>query len=192
MKYKLLILLFIISLSGCNSFRTIDSNTAIDIENESIFIIGVSPDNYKISVFPGNIKDEYFVQNPWRPAAVYSSAKDGYVVGKGTKNDVLAITNIRVVKDKDSIFGPDFGPCEGNKTMVFEMPAGKAIYLGDIQYQYNDKKLDVKTSNNYEAAKKYIDNNFPDYRGKLEQWDYQMLAVQESCTNTIYYYPPSY
>lgn len=175
-------------LNGCTSMGLLDGTTLAPTDNESIFIMGVAPDNYRVSLFPGSIKNGVFHQNIIRPAAVYAAAKDGYVVGKSSAGDVLAVTNVRVVKDSNSVFlGANFHPCGENKTMVFEVPRGKVIYLGDVEYTFAGQKIEVHYGQNMEAAQAYLDKNFPALRGKLEYLPVDLLPSRTPCIGTIYF-----
>ncbi|OUR63627.1 hypothetical protein A9Q79_09815 [Methylophaga sp. 42_25_T18] len=177
--------LTVLGLFGCGtSYRVVDSNTVIKDE-ESIFVIGVSPGNYRIAVYPGSIEGDAFIQSTWRSAAVFGAAKNGYVVGRGKEGDVLAVTNFAIVDSSDAIRGQSFGACEGLKTMVFKMPAGKVLYLGDIKYNRLGDRIHGKFSNSFDTANKYINDLFPLLEGQLEQWEYQVLPIHTSCTTTI-------
>ncbi|AEK63507.1 hypothetical protein [Collimonas fungivorans] len=180
----------LVLLNGCTSVGLLDGTTPAPTDNESIFIMGVTPDNYRVSLFPGSIKDGVFHQNIFRSAAVYAAAKDGYVIGKSSAGDVLAITNVRVVKDSSSVLqGANFKPCGNVKTMVFAVPKGKVIYLGDVAYQFVGQKVEVRYGQNIEAAQAYLDKNFPALRGKLEPLPVDLLPSQTSCTATPMYFP---
>lgn len=179
---QVILFLGLFVISACTSIGRLDKDAILESDKESIFVIGVAPENYRISAFPGRIKDGRFHQNQFRPAAVFGAAEDGFVVGKATNGDTLAITNIRVAEDKGSILGLDFVPCNDNKTMTFSIPGGKVLYLGHVEYQFKGEKLMVRYTQNLELAKKYIDQNFPNLRGRLQSWEYQLLPTSASCT----------
>ncbi|PFH08897.1 hypothetical protein BCF11_1272 [Collimonas sp. PA-H2] len=180
----------LVLLNGCTSMGQLDSTTLAPTDNESIFIMGVAPDNYRVSIFPGSIKDGVFHQNIFLPAAVYAAAKDGYVVGKASAGDVVAVTNVRVVKDSSSVFlGTNFHPCDDTKTMVFEVPKGKVIYLGDVEYTFGGKSVKVHYGQDMEAARVHLDKNFPALQGKLEYLPFDLLPTRTPCAAAPIYFP---
>jgi len=193
MKSKVLLLAASLLLGGCTSLGVLDKNVAMKSDKDSIFVIGVAPDNYRISVFPGNInKDGKFVQNPFSAAAIFSAADHGYVVGKAKAGDILAITNIRVVKSNKDLLGPDFAPCNGLNALTFTAAPGKVTYIGDVSYRYNGSGLNTKYSENYEAAKSYIDSAYPNLRGRLEAGSYKLMPTTIPCKRTITVFVPRY
>jgi hypothetical protein len=186
MKTRLALAVVLALVGACTSMGRLDKEAGLESDRESVFILGVAPENYRISAFPGSVKDGRFHQNPLRPAAVFGAPEDGYVVGKAAAGDTLAITFIRRVKDKDSILGADFAPCAENKTMTFAIPGGKVLYLGNIEYEFAGKALNVRYSQDVAAAKKYVDEHYPRLRGRLEPWKYDLLPTDAPCTRTIY------
>lgn len=194
MKKKILcfLLLFSSSFIGCTSVGVVDHDASVS-NGESVFVIGVSPENYRILVFPGHINKNFvFEQSKWRSAALYAGPEEGFVVGKATTGDTLAITRIRVVDDKGSVLGADFAMCD-SRTMVFQVPAGKVIYLGDVHFENLGRRLGMRYADNFPAAREYITHRYPKLRDRLEPWKYDLLATDVSCVQTIYipaYTPP--
>jgi hypothetical protein len=180
------VLLLSVLVAACTSLGRLDRDASLHSDRESIFILGVAPDNARISAFPGSVKNGTFHQNQFRPAAVYGAAENGYVVGKASAGDTLAITNVRVVKDKSSLLGADFVPCRGAKTMAFDIPGGKVLYLGNLEYDFAGQQLTVRYSQDLDAARRYVDEHYPRLRGRLEPWNYELLPTNAQCTQTIY------
>lgn len=183
---KTLILCCTFLTSACSSLGQLDASTSGPAEDESIFVIGVAPENYRIFVFPGSVKDGRFSQSLIRPATVYGSARQGFVVGKAQAGDVLAITQIRAVSDSSSILGADFKPCGDAKTMVFEAPKSKLLYLGSIEYKFEGNYLIAQYRDEIERAQRHIESNFPHLKGKLEPLEYKLLPSSGACEGTIY------
>ncbi|WP_288410509.1 hypothetical protein [uncultured Herbaspirillum sp.] len=182
MKSLLTSLFSLAVLCGCTSLGQLDSTARASRKGESIFVIGVSPPNHRVSVFPGDIDDGVFHQSLFLPAALYGSAKDGFVVGKASAGEVLAITNVRVVSDEDALIrGQNFAPCYGAKTFVFQVPKGKVIYIGSAAYFFRNEKLEVHYRNDFEMAKNYIDANYPELKGLLEYQEPQLLPIAKNC-----------
>ncbi len=42
--------------TGCTSYRAVDKNASAT-GGETIFVLGVSPDDFRVKVFPGEVKD---------------------------------------------------------------------------------------------------------------------------------------
>lgn len=173
-------------LSACVSLGRLDKNATLSSGQKSVFVLGVAPENFRLSIFPGSIDDGRFRQSPWRPAAIYGAAKNGYLVGEASAGETLAITLVQVVKDKDSIFGQHFVPCRNGKTMAFRIPRGRVIYLGDVQYEVAGGHLGMKYSQDIDAARKYIREYYPRLRGRLEPWKYRLLPTNAACQMSIY------
>ena len=176
------------ALSGC-SLGQIKGDIAPPAANESIFIVGVNPENFRISVFSGSVKDGRFVQG-LMPAVVYGGAVDGYVVGKAAAGAVLAITMVRVVPDSNAFFsGQNFVACGDAKTMVFEVPKGKVIYLGSLNYAFSDDKLKIASNIDLDAANHYIKASLPSLVGRLEYLEPQLMPTGKSCSPGTIYLP---
>ncbi|WP_157768712.1 hypothetical protein [Paracidovorax avenae] len=183
---KILSLFCLSMISACSSLGQLDESSAAPSESESVFIMGVSPENYRVSIFPGSIDDGRFSQNLIRPAAFYGAAKQGFIVGKANAGDVLGITNVRVVSDGSSLLGADFKPCDGTKTMVYEVPRGKIVYFGSVDYKFEGKKLLVQYKNEIAAAQVHIRRNFPLLKGAVEPAEIKFLPSSAHCNSTIY------
>jgi hypothetical protein len=172
-------------LGACTSMGVLDENATLDSNRHSIIVLGVAPENYRVSVFPGSVRDGVFRQNPWLPATVYGAGDDGYLVGEASAGDTLAITMVRVVKDRNAIFqGTNFTPCYGVKTMTFSIPGGKVLYLGNVHYQFVGDRLQVEYSQDIDAARRYMERKYPNLRGRLQPWRYQLLPTTAVCGGT--------
>ena len=169
-------------LVGCASLGQLDGNVRAPSENESIFVMGLAPDNYRVSMFPGAVEDQQFHQNPLRTAALYASAKDGYVVGKAVAGDVLGLANIKTVRDSEALLGANYKACGDARTMVFTVPKGKVIYLGDLGFFYRNGGLSIRYYQDLAAAQAYVDKNFPALKGKLEAFEVEWKTHLKSCT----------
>lgn len=174
-------------LVSCASLGQLDGNAKAPTENESIFVMGISPDNYRVSLFPGSVEDGQFHQNPVRSAALYASARDGYVVGKATAGDVLGLANVKIVSDSGALLGPNYRACGDAKTMVFTVPKGKVIYLGDMGFFYKsanlprESSLSIRYYQDLAAAQTYVDKNFPALKGRLESFEVEWKTHLRTC-----------
>lgn len=181
----ILIILLMLATSACTSIGRLEKDASLNSQNESVIVLGVSPANYRVSIFPGTREAGVFYQNILRPAVVYGAAEDGFIVTKAAADETLAITNIRLVANKESVYGPDFAPCDGKMTMVFDVPAGKVLYLGSIEYEFAGKSLLIKYGQDIDTARKYVDANYPKLSGRLEPWPFEILPTTLKCNTTI-------
>lgn len=181
-KRAIFISAWVMLLGGCTSMGVLDKSAALESDRHSIIVLGVAPENYRVSVFPGRVANGVFRQNPWLPATVYGAGDDGYLVGEASAGDTLAITVVRVVKDRNAFFrGTNFIPCHGARTMTFSIPGGKVLYLGNVHYQFVGDRLQVKYSQDIDSARRYMDERYPNLRGRLEAWKYQLLPTTAFC-----------
>ena len=184
MKLKFLPLCLVGLLEACTSMGQLNESAKAPSQSESVFIIGVAPENYRISVFPGSVSNGIFWQSTIRSAAVYGAGKNGYVVGRASAGDVLAITNVRVVKGESSIWGADFAPCRERPTMVFKIPAGKVLYLGSVDYGFEGSMLHISYGNDLTAAQSYVQRTFPALTQPVESLAYELLPTSDGCSGT--------
>lgn len=141
--------------------------------------------NYRVSVFPGRIRDGRFGLNEFLNAAFYGSAQGGYVIGKAPAGRDLAITNVRIVQSENSLLGVDFQPCEEAKTVAFTVPEGRVIYLGHLSYSYVEGGVRVTHRQDLESAKAYLQASYPNLAASLEQGSYDLLPVARRCGSTF-------
>lgn len=187
-----MVVILMVCLSACTSMGRLEKGTNTVASDESVFIMGLSPDNYRVSLFPGSVDDGAFKQSPWRNAAFYGAPEDGFIVGKVKAGDIIGLMYILIVKDEKAVRGDQFGACDGARTMVFEAPdtGGKVIYLGEVHYELVDGRVMIKYGSDIEAARQYIDKFYPAFSGDLERWSYELLPVNASCVKTIDVYIP--
>jgi hypothetical protein len=186
MRKILCILCVLIFLGACASVGKLDKSVALNVGSESIFVIGVAPENYIISIFPGTVKNGEFNQNVTRSPSFLGHPDGKYIVAKASAGEILALTRFAVAKDKDSNVGPRIRFCEGMETMSFEVPAGKVIYLGDINFEESGDRIKMNYTSDIASAKQYVDREFPNLKNRLESWKYQMMPVNANCVRTIY------
>jgi hypothetical protein len=182
---KIILVLLWLTLTACATKGLLEENVALPPIEESIYIIGVEPEEYEIMVFPGSIDDGKFKQNIFKGANVSSAAHDGFVVGKAKSGEVLSIGIIRILKNKQFVFNSTYSPCDGKLAMTFRVPGGKVIYLGHVRYSYAGANIRVQYYQDIEAARKYVDRTYPGLRGAVESWSYELLPATIPCTTNI-------
>jgi hypothetical protein len=159
----------------------VDKTATLNSNDESIFIIGVAPESYRILIFPGEVIDGKFKQNQWRGATVYGAADKGFLVGKAAAGETLAILIVQAAEKKGALTTNNFKACSAKKTITFKIPSGKVIYLGNLAYQLDGDLLRVHYHQDLASAQKYMDDNYPSVHGKVEQSDFDILPTIASC-----------
>lgn len=174
--------LLMLLLAGCTSLGQLGRNTAPPSQKDSIFILGVSPANHRVSVFRGWLDDGKFVQNPFLAAVLYSGSVDGFVVGRAAAGDVIAVTNVRVVSSSNSVLlGSNFSPCGEGQTIVFRVPAGKVAYLGSVEFAFTESELSVRYGSDLQGAEAYVAARFPGLSGRVEYLPFELLPLKVRC-----------
>jgi hypothetical protein len=171
----------------CTSCATItigraDSDASLGSGDDTYFVVGVQPETAAVSFFRGSIEGGTFRQNPLLPANFRGTPEDGYVVSRTHGGETLAITYIAV---PNKGFPPMllFVPCRDSRTLVFNAPGGKVIYLGDVSYYGAGGRLEASIGWNFEGAKAFMASHYPKLADKLEPQRPQFLHAvgQGSC-----------
>lgn len=160
-------------ISACASLGRYEKNASLNSDDESYFLIGVKR-NCVYGFFRGDVENGRFSQNIFFPATLYAAPVNGYVMGKAPEGTTQALLSIRL---SDSIFAPLFKPSGDAKTIVFNVPGGKVLYLGDITYVAGSGHLRLVASSDIDAAKRYINKYHPQLKGKVVSWEYQLLPT---------------
>ena len=164
---RLALTVFIIFLSGCATHGVFSPASNFDPSKESIFVIGVSPENFWIELLGGEIKSGGF-QFHWNGSAVQGWPTDGYLVGKVKGGELMAITKIDNVKKNSAFKGKQYVPCARKKTLTFKAPVGKILYITDINYSVDGDELSIEYENGFGSAKQFLDKNYPKLKDKME------------------------
>jgi len=172
-------------LSSCVSKGLLKQDARLTSSDESVFVLGLSPENYSVFIFKGEIKNGRFDKNIFVSSIAYGTADNGYIVSKAPARETFAVTLISIGEKKDSISGTSYVPCRDAKTITFKAPAGKVIYLGDVEYVLEGGAVTTKYGNNFDAAEKYINDKYPHLRGKLEYQPYKLLPTTLPCSSTV-------
>jgi hypothetical protein len=188
MKTIVLAVVACLVMTGCASVFQLDENARAPSNDESVVILGVSNEHYHVLIFPGSIdKDGTFSQSLIRPATVAGKPRNGYLVGRASADDVIAITAVVYHDNPDTaFFGSKFTPCADAKTMTFKVPHGKIVYLGDVDYQFVGRQLRVNYYDDLEKAQKYIDSSFPALKGRVEHIAPNFNPTGKACDSFNY------
>jgi hypothetical protein len=96
---SVIIILFTSMLFGCMNNvgqSNLKQDATLTSDDEAVFIIGSSPQNYKVSFFPGSIKNGIFHVDKFSTlAGIYQGyPENGYIVGKVKTGLDVAIINV--------------------------------------------------------------------------------------------------
>ncbi len=182
MKRPLFFFASLFAFAGCQSLGHIEKSQSIK-PDESIFVFGASPEQYFYNVIPVELKPKGY--RTVRIAALYGRPEGGYLVGKGVAGEHLALSTVKATKDKESIAGPRYTPCGGKRGLVFRAEPGKVLYITHATYSFEGNLLVPRFHDDFESARRYIDENFPNLRGKLERGPYELIPALAECVITV-------
>ncbi|KPJ91598.1 MAG: hypothetical protein AMJ53_11275 [Gammaproteobacteria bacterium SG8_11] len=180
-----LLLFFFLPLVGCAT--QLKKNEPVGLD-ETVFVIGIKPAEFNPILFPGYIRDGKFHLYTTRNG-YGNNPEEGYMITKVKPGDLLGITKVLI---KRGSFGPTFKMCGNKKTLVFKVPKGKVVYISDIRYEEHKGYITFEYADKFNEAKEYIDREYPALRNRMEKWEYELLPITASCTETIHVTVPRY
>jgi hypothetical protein len=151
--------------------------------NSSVIVLGVHP-RYRVQVFEGDNDGDKWLRNPMM-TTLNVHPEDGYIVAKvrprsGGKN--YGVGGIL----PEGIGGDLFFPCAGRKTVTFEAPEGKVVYVGNINYERNGKGVSFEVSSDISAARAHLQQKYPLLAEKLVNGGFSVKELSNtSCTTTL-------
>lgn len=170
--------------TGPTSVGQVDTSAAAVGADETVFVIGVAPARTRLAVSPGTVKDGKFHQDA-SAAGFHGNPERGFIVGKTAAGKALAITGVHWVGPGElKLARPAFVACGGAVTMVFEAPTGKVVYLGDLEFDYAEKKLSVKHQHDLAFARRFVEQNYPGLKDRLEAQKFLVLPAAAECGAT--------
>lgn len=188
---KMGIILLLSILGACTTAGIVAKDVSLS-SNEAVFVLGVSPSNYSVGIWEGEIQNGVFLSSSeglrFGVARFLGPPTDGYIVGKAKSGQTLGITLVQRREEGSILVTGEFVPCGGTKTPVFSVPSGKVIYLGDITYTQAQNKLRATYSSNEEAARRYVSTNFPNLADKpIVRASYELLPTDVACSRSVYF-----
>ena len=151
---------------------------------ESVFVLGVAPESYAVTLSPGKVENGVFKAGA--PVAALSRApRDGYIVARVASGQALALTKTTRLAQGGAPASAPFGACDGARTLVFTAPGGKVVYLADIGYaSLPGGGLDVRFDRNLEKARRYLAANYPDLAKVVAQGEYTFARTDATCRSS--------
>lgn len=186
----ILAILLSCAMVACTSLGRLEQGASVVSPPESVFVLGVSPEGYRVMIFQGSLaKDGSFSKSKWNNANFAGHPDEGFVVASASAGQILALTDVTVVKDKETLLGARFNPCEGKMALTFtpDPVGGKVLYLGRVHFDRDENGLRPSFSTDgLESAKQYMAQHYPKLAANLQEWKYEMRPISDSCTRTIY------
>lgn len=157
------------------------SNLAFDAPiaaDETLFVIGISPEDSRVKVAPGYVRDDVFhALQPDGPSSMFAPPELGFVVGKAKPGEVMAITIV-------STASTDFVPCQGARTMVFTIPDKRAVYVGHIAWERAGPRLLVpRYFDDPASAAAHVAKQYPSLKAPLENASYRLAPTALVCAD---------
>lgn len=150
--------------------------------NESVFVFGAVSANYRISLSTGEIVDGQFMLSAASKPVYFDSPSDDYYVGRIPSGLPIGIVSVNRQANPEDKIGRNFAACgKIMKTIVFELPPGTIVYLGDIYYHGDERSVGVNYSRDSEAARKFVESHYPQFKQSLEERPVQMLPTSRPC-----------
>lgn len=179
------ILAIVLLCAGCAS-DPVEMNAAGPGQNDTIFVVGVEPEQTRVMVIKGTLQDGVFYRTG---NYHFYDAKDGFIIGhiqRGTTVGIISL-GLRGTEAVPGFFGAephDYEPCKNARALAFSAPAGKVIYLTNIYgvpvHKPDGNKLEVTFKPNFESARGYVKAHYPKLAKRLEQGPYT-LAPYGNC-----------
>ena len=170
--------------ASCATLTRVPKDTAVPT-NEAIFVIGSSPEHFRVWLSPAQLVEKDGVVTvkhdvPGVPVLV-ANPENGFLVGQVSGGSTLAISGVRMVRASET-FGPGYTACGGGTTMVFTAPKGQVVYVGHVRLSVEGKEVLARYGDNFAAARRHVDANYPNLRGRLVQHGYQLVTTH-ACPN---------
>lgn len=177
----------VFGLSACGTTAILERGASSGpTSEESVVVMGVNQ-GYRVMVFPGEIVDGSFKQNPWLGAVINGVAADGYIVAKVQSGQVLGLTSVTALEE--GLWGKGYNACGGARVPVFQVPKGKLLYLTHVRYEPSGGKLSVRYENRIDAAAAYVRNYYPQLKSELLQVPVEALRTAGTCSAGTVYIP---
>lgn len=175
------IALGLVGLAACSTLGRTAADVPPPSAEESVFVLGVAPENYAVTLSPGKMENGVFKAGA-PLAALSRSPRDGYIVAKVASGQALALTRTTRLAEGGSPASAPFGACDGTRTLVFSAPRGKVVYLADVGYQsMPGGGVDVRFDRNLDKARQYLAANYPELAKLVAQGEYTFTPTNATC-----------
>jgi len=155
--------------TGCVNFSNLDkSATLTQDSSDAVIVMGVKP-RFRVAIAPGTIVEEKVKLGGIATLNTYPES--GYIVGKVAAAVFPNEYHVQAIFPDGIVgagFGDAYGPCGNDHVVSFHAPAGKVIYVGDVEYARANGKLVIKYSEDLQSARKFLDREYPNLANRLE------------------------
>lgn len=184
-KYIAALWLVGIGLTGCITYGNLDKNATLDKKaNEAIIILGVHP-RYRVAIGRGLITDGKIKIGNGGFATLNTFPEGGYIVDKVPAASFPDEYHIALILPEGiGGFVPMYSPCGDEKAISFAAPAGRVVYIGDINFSAADGQLEIDYSMNPGAARQFLVRQYPQLAARLESLSPQAFPfIGSTCTS---------
>jgi hypothetical protein len=154
-------------------------------ERKSTLILRVSPQHVIPRFHRGRLLGPWIVPSrtelKGENTGIAKAAPDGFVVVEADAGDDITITHVRLLEG--SVFMPKhFFGCDDYQARVFEdITGGKVLYLGHMTLDGTDSAQKVTWTEDFDAARAYVDTHFPGLAGRLEKTSFTTRRLPVGC-----------
>ena len=168
-------------MTGCAVNSTLTYDAVMPKDGEAIVVLGVSPSNTKITLHEAIVDNGFVREKSAFEKGIGGKPLNGYVPLVVKSDTVYKMSNIILyVGDK---IGGVYRACDGARTLSFKAEPGTVTYIADINFASIDGKFKTGNRKNFSAARKYIEENYPNLRGKIVDGKYEMVTPTEKCVD---------
>lgn len=160
--------------TSCMSMGIVDRDAQPPDGKHSYFVIGVTPPNIDLTIFQGDMNGDMFYQSGIAMATFSGLPEDGFVLGKTSAGNTLAITIVHAYGSSEISSAPLI-PCGDGKTLVFKAPPGKVVYVGSIRYRIVGDGLVPTYYEDLEGARRFLEKDHPALAAQLEAGKHELL-----------------
>ncbi len=161
--------------ASCMSIGRVGEDAQPPKSDQAYFILGVAPANMDVTIFRGDISDGVFQQNVIAAATFSGTPEDGFVLGETHAGNTLAITFV-IPHGEPNLPASPMIPCGNAKTLSFDAPGGKVIYVGSVYYRAVGDGLVPSYRDDLEGARNYLAKHHPALAGLVEEGRHQMIV----------------
>jgi hypothetical protein len=159
MKTVRLALLLVLTCAACGVTHNLSRGEAIRPSPvKGILILGVNPPHH-VQINTGiSVSETTWLRDASGPEADLAP-QDGYIVidlDATTSDTEYGLTLVEPAAS-DYVYWA----CPKHPTITFQLPANKASYVGDVDFEVKPNAIEAKLSFNAERAKKFIERRYP-------------------------------
>jgi hypothetical protein len=166
----------ILTLWGCGTTQNLQPGAPISIENgTSILVMGLSP-KYRIHLIRGSLELDSWVRPKLDVPEINVFPDNGYLIIKAKPTATDQRMGIATIFPDGKVYGP----CNNSIGPTFELKAGTVNYVGDLNYKFDGTNLTYSITVNEDAARKFVESNYPSVAGNFETHAMKTMRVKSN------------